>query len=220
MMPRFVTAARLRLRAFLLRAEAAQAQQMASDAVAEDGPTTPEPNLFKRCWYSVCRDFKRNNNWPDPFVTTDRANTRIHYDVATANGWRIQNTLEDHHFVDDGTELTSAGKLKVAAIINQTPVNYRAIFVLRDENPEKTAGRIVSIHESVAVVLGDRPPVPIFETYDKPRGTPAYYVDEVTRRYQATIPDPRLPDDSDSSSMSSGYSGGSGSGGSDSGSGN
>ena len=81
----------------------------------------------------------------------------------------MQNTLGDHHFVDDGTELTAAGKLKVAAIINQTPLSYRAIFVLRDENAETTAGRIVSIQEAVAVVLGDRPPVPIFETYDKPR---------------------------------------------------
>jgi hypothetical protein len=197
--------------ALLPQSVLAQNGNLDCDVVAEDS-AKPEPNFFKRAWYSVCRDFKRNNNWPDPFVTADRANTRIHFDLATANGWRVQNTLGDHHFVDNGTELTEAGRLKIAAIINQTPLCYRAVFVLRDQDAERTAGRVVAVQEAVAVVLGDRPPVPIFETYDKPRGTPAYYVDEVTRRYQATIPDPRLPEDDSGSSMSSGYSGGSGSG--------
>ena len=119
----------------------------------------------------------------------------------TANGWRIQNTLSDHHFEDDSAQLTEAGRLKVAAIINETPLAYRAVFILRDADPDITAGRIASVQEAVSVVLGDRPPVPIFETYDKPRGTPAFYVDEVTRRYQATIPDPRLPTDDSCSSV-------------------
>jgi hypothetical protein len=187
----------------------AQSGNMDADVVAEDS-AKPEPNFFKRAWYSVCRDFKRNNTWPDPFVAADRANTRVHFELATANGWRVQNTLGDHHFVDNGTELTEAGRLKIAAIINQTPLCYRAVFVLRDIDPERTAGRVVAVQEAVATVVGDRPPVPIFETYDKPRGTPAYYVDEVTRRYQATIPDPRLPEDDSSSSMSSGSGSGNG----------
>ncbi len=181
------------------QAPAAPCEDGTCDDSASNG--RKEPNIFKRAWYSVCRDFKRNNNWPDPFVTTDRANTRIHFDLDTANGYRVQNTLSEHHFVDDSTELTQAGRLKVAAIINYTPVCYRAIFVLRDENPEKTAGRVASIQEAVAQINGDRPPVPIFETYDKPRGTSANYVDEVTRRYQATIPDPRLPEETDNSAM-------------------
>jgi len=192
-------------------------QQRASDCEACDGaqPDAQKPGLLKRAWVSVCRDFKRNNNWPDPFVAADRVNTRLPFDLSTANGWRIQNTLSAHHFDDNSTQLTEAGRLKVAAIINETPLAYRAVFVLRDNDPEITAGRVVSIQEAVARVLGDRPPVPVFETYDKPRGTPAYYVDEVTRRYQATIPDPRLPDDDSGSSMSapgSGYGSGSGSG--------
>jgi hypothetical protein len=196
-------------------------QQMASDCEICDGANSGEaiegqkPNLLKRAWLSVCRDFKRNNNWPDPFVTADRVNTRIPFDLSTANGWRIQNTLSAHHFEDNSPQLTEAGRLKVAAIINETPLAYRAVFVLRDVDPEITAGRVASIQEAVAKVLGDRPPVPVFETYDKPRGTPAYYVDEVTRRYQATIPDPRLPDDDSSSGSSSpgaGYGSGSGTG--------
>ena len=124
------------------------------------------------------------------------------FDICTANGWRIQNTLSDHHFNDAG-DLTEAGELKVAAIINDTPLPYRAIFVLRGEDPGITATRVVSIQEGVARILGDRPPVPIFETYEKPRGTPAYYVDEVTRRYQDTIPDPRLPEEQDAGVSSS-----------------
>jgi hypothetical protein len=186
----------------------AQDPNVATDEACDDTVSgEPKPNIFKRAWMSVCRDFKRNNNWPDPFVTADRLTTRIPFDVCTANGWRIQNTLSDHHFEDDSTKLTEAGRLKVSAIINESPVAYRAIFILRDVDPSITAGRIGSVQEAVSVVLGDRPPVPIFETYEKPRGTSAMYVDEVTRRYQATIPDPRIPTDESSTSTGSGSSG-------------
>jgi hypothetical protein len=167
-----------------------------------DGTPTQKPSLAKRAWLSICRDFRRNNAWPDPYVAADRVNTRVPFDICTANGWRIQNTLSDHHFTDTG-DLTEAGELRVAAIINETPLPYRAIFVLRADDPGITAERVVSIQEGVAKILGDRPPVPIYETYEKPRGTPAYYVDEVTRRFQATIPDPRLPEEQDAGVSSS-----------------
>lgn len=170
----------------------------------EGTPPTRKPGFLKRTWSSWCRDFKRSNAWPDPFVAADRVSVRLPFDVCVANGWRFQNTLTEAHFVDNHSQLTEAGALKVAAIINDSPLPYRAIFVLRDSDPEVTAGRIVSIQEAVAKILGDRAPVPIYETYDKPRGAAANYIDEVTRRYQATMPDPRLPGDDDDSG--SGYS--------------
>jgi len=206
------------LTAVALSAPCAKAQDaLASDAPCngncDEAPTTRKPNRLKRVWSSICRDFKRNNSWPDPFVTADRAATRLPFDLCTANGWRIQNTLSDHHFADAGGQLTPAGRLRVAAIINESPLPYRAIFILRSSEPAVTAERVVAVQETVAGVLGDRPPVPIFETYENPRGASAYYIDEVTRRYQATIPDPRLPEGDDmSGGSSSGSSGSSGSG--------
>ena len=207
---RRLTAALLALTA--MPAADSQAQQpMASDcqacqqgAPAADGR---KPTLLERTWLSICRDFKRNNNWPDPFVTADRVTARVPFDACVANGWRIQNTLSEHHFVENSAELTESGQLKVAAIINESPLCYRAIFVLRGTDAELTSNRVASIQDAASRYLGDRPPVPVFETYDKPRGTPAYYVDEVTRRYQATIPDPRLPAESDSQTPGSGYGG-------------
>jgi len=192
----------------VLPVSVAQAQHEASECQScQDAPVDgKKPNVLKRAWISVCRDFKRNNNWPDPFVTSDRVAARVPFDSCVANGWRIQNTLSAHHFVENSGELTESGQLKVAAIINESPLAYRAIFVLRDVEAEVTADRVASIQVAVSKVLGDRPPVPVFETYDKPRGTPAYYVDEVTRRYQATIPDPRLPQEDGGSSVGAAYS--------------
>lgn len=152
-----------------------------------------KPNVFKRTWMHLCRDFRRSNAWPDPFVTADRVSVRVPFDSMVANGWRLQNTLGDQYFEEDSPNLTEAGRLKIGRIINETPCAYRAIFVLRDEDPQLTADRVAVVQQTTARILGERPPVPIFETYEKPRGAPANYIDAVNEKYQATIPDPRVP---------------------------
>jgi hypothetical protein len=164
-------------------------------APCNDAPPVVEkkPNVFKRTWMHVCRDFRRSNAWPDPFVTVDRASVRQPFDAEVANGWRLQNTLGEQYFEDDSPNLTEAGRLKIGRIINETPVAYRAIFVLRGEDPQLNADRVAMVQQSTARILGERPAVPIFETYEKPRGAPANYIDAVNEKYQATIPDPRVP---------------------------
>ncbi|MBI2823553.1 MAG: hypothetical protein HYX69_02545 [Planctomycetia bacterium] len=162
-------------------------------------PAPREVGVVKKAWIGFWRDYKRNYRWPDPFVTADRLSVRVPFETMTLNGWRLQNTLSEHHFDGDSTRLTEAGRLKVSAIINETPVAYRAIFVLRTNDPAISAGRVAAVQEQAALVLGDRQPVPVFETYEKARGAPAMYIDEVTRRYQATTPDPRLPNDDSAS---------------------
>jgi len=152
-----------------------------------------KPNVFKRTWMHLCRDFRRNNSWPDPFITADRVATRAPFDAQVANGWRLQNTLGEQYFEDDSPNLTEAGRLKIGRIINETPVAFRAIFVLRTEDPQLNADRVAMVQQSAARILGERPAVPIFETYEKPRGAPANYIDAVNEKYQATIPDPRVP---------------------------
>ena len=152
-----------------------------------------KPNVMKRAWMSVCRDFRRSNAWPDPFVGADREATRLPFDAQIANGWRLQNTVGEQYFEADSADLTEAGRLKIARIINETPTAYRAIFVLRGEDPVMNADRVASVQQVAARTLGERPSVPIFETYEKPRGAPANYIDAVNEKYEATIPDPRVP---------------------------
>ncbi len=175
------------------------------EAQCEDCQPAPKPpNMLKRAWISVCRDFKRSNAWPDPFVTADRVAVRAPFDTMVVNGWRLQNTLSDHHFEDDSDRLTEAGRLKVAAIINHTPISYRAVFILRTQDPALTADRVASVQQETARILGDRPPVPIFETYEKPPTAAANYIDAVNQKYQSSIPDPRIPMDDEGSSTQAG----------------
>ncbi|HEY2837684.1 MAG TPA: hypothetical protein VGJ26_00935 [Pirellulales bacterium] len=166
-----------------------------SMAPPDEAPPVVEkkPNIVKRAWMHVCRDFRRSNAWPDPFVTVDRVAVREPFAAEVANGWRLQNTLGEQYFEADSPTLTEAGRLKIARIINETPTAYRAIFVLRSEDPVLNADRVAMVQQSAARTLGERPPVPIFETYEKPRGAPANYIDAVNEKYEATIPDPRVP---------------------------
>jgi hypothetical protein len=166
-------------------------------------PASAGDQPVRRAWNNFCRDFHRNNCWPDPFIAPDRAAVRAPINVMVAQGWKVQNTLGDHHFEGDTAKLTEAGELKVRAILAQSPADFRTIFVLRADDPKLTADRIESTQHLATKLVQDGVPPQVVETTEKPRGTPAYYIDEVTRRYQSTTPDPRLPTDNDSSDSSS-----------------
>jgi hypothetical protein len=84
-------------------------------------PASAGDQPLKRAWNNFCRDFHRNNCWPDPFVVPDRVAVRAPINVMVAQGWKIQNTLGDHHFEGDTAKLTEAGELKVRAVIAQSP---------------------------------------------------------------------------------------------------
>ncbi len=168
--------------------------------IPQTSPAGDQP--VRRAWNNFCRDFRRNNCWPDPFVVPDRVAVRAPFAVMVAQGWRIQNTLGEHHFEGDTAKLTEAGELKVRAILAQSPPEFRTVFVLRADDPKLTAERIDSTQQFVAKLSQDGAAPQVLETTEKPRGTPAYYIDEVTRRYQSTTPNPRLPEDGDSSDSS------------------
>jgi len=167
-------------------------------------PASAGDQPVRRAWDAFCRDFHRNNCWPDPFVVADRAAVRLPINVNVAQGWKIQNTLGDHHFEGETAKLTEAGELKVRAVIAQSPTAYRTIFVLRTDDPKLTNERIENTQQFADKLVQDGAAPQVVETTEKPRGTPAYYVDEVTRRYQSTTPDPRLPTDDSESSSSAG----------------
>ena len=185
------------LAALVVSAAIPLASVSAEPYTVTDQPSAPvveqKPNVVKRAWMSVCRDFRRNNAWPDPFVTKDRAAVHEPFDAQVVNGWRLQNTVGEQYFEDDSADMTEAGRLKIARIINETPIAYRAIFILRGDDPALTADRIATVQQVAARALGERPAVPIFETYEKPRGAPANYIDAVNETYEATMPYPRVP---------------------------
>ena len=70
-------------------------------------------------WYSVCRDFKRNNCWPEAFTPADRLATRAPFVLMVNNGWRRQNMLAEHHFEEGTATLNESGELKIRWTMTQ-----------------------------------------------------------------------------------------------------
>ena len=115
--------------------------------------------------------------------------------VMTANGWRRQNMLTDLHFTDNN-DLTEAGDLMVRWILFEAPHAHRVIYVHRGASGMDTATRMAVVALAAQRAAPGQPIPPILETSISDTGWPASEVEKITRRYDATIPDPRLPKDS------------------------
>jgi hypothetical protein len=160
---------------------------------------------------NVARDFRRNNCWYDNFVPDDRAAQRAPFAMMVSNGWRLQNTLDDYYFLQDTAVLTEAGQIKVQQIVLYTSPGYRAIFVHRTTDPQMTAERIQNVQQAAAKFAPEGEIPVVVETYFRPRGMPAEYINDIYSRYRNTTPNPRYQS---ASGSSGGSSGGSSSGGS------
>jgi hypothetical protein len=146
---------------------------------------------------SVARDTKRNNCWPEPFPRADREAVRAPFVIMVANGWRRQNTLGDHHFTPETGELNSAGQLRVRAILLEGLPQHRFLSVYRTDRPNETAARVASVQRYAAQTVRDGVMPQIMETDLPAPGWSARWVEQVDRKYEASIPDPRLPKQQD-----------------------
>lgn len=155
---------------------------------------------LKYHWNRFKAIYRANLNWPSPWLQPDRAMARAPFDVMVAQGWQEQNTLTDDHFLPGSAELSETGRLKIADILINSPVQYRTIFVERTWEGPSTAERIKSVQEFAARRLPEAGEVAVAETIRKRYGTSAEYTDTVLRQFQASQPTPRLP-----ASSSTGY---------------
>jgi hypothetical protein len=147
---------------------------------------------------SVVRDTKRRNCWPQPFVIPDRHAVRSPFAVMVANGWRRQNLLGDHHFVDQSGELTEAGRLKVRWVLTEAPQHHRTIYVHTADNPELTAARIDSVQQLAAQLVPEGELPLVLETGIPAQGWPAARADMIGRKFEESTPEPRLKEASPS----------------------
>jgi uncharacterized membrane protein YgcG len=129
--------------------------------------------------------------------------------VMAANGWRRQNMLTDLHFTDNN-QLTEAGELMVRWILYEAPQARRVIYVHRGTTGEDTATRMAAVATTAQKAAPGQPIPPILETSISDAGRPAREVEIISRRFDATMPDPRLPKDASGGGSSGGSSGGTG----------
>jgi len=143
---------------------------------------------------SVARDTKRRNCWPEPFLRPDRHAVRAPLAVMVSNGWRRQNLLADHHFIDQGGKLTEAGRMKIRWILTEAPLQHRTIYVHRADDPQITAARIDNVQQLAAQLVPEGALPLVLETSIPVRGWPAARADMIGRKFEASTPEPRLPE--------------------------
>jgi hypothetical protein len=144
-------------------------------------------------WYRAKLDYQRVNAWPEPFRSDDRQLVPAPFIIMKDKGWQLENTITDFHFDAETQQLTRAGELKLHNILNTAPLHRRTVFVLNGHNPQATAVRVGSVQNSLSRMIFDGPPPAVVQTHVAPRGWPAEYVDDITRKAQSSRPAPILP---------------------------
>jgi hypothetical protein len=145
-----------------------------------------------RAWESVCRGYEMNRDWPEPYYHEDKRSVREPFAIMIANGWRQQNTLGTHHFHDNSTELTEAGRMRIFWIANHAHDPHRTVFVQQAGDIESTDERLASVRAYLASLETDDPPPQVVETSDGVRGWPADRIDSIERAFEKSSPPPRL----------------------------
>lgn len=136
---------------------------------------------------------KQNVKWPDQFVDHDRGAARAPFQAMIANGWRSQNTVANYHFNEETGELNDTGRLKVRSVIMETPVEWRAVYVLRADSPDLTANRVKAVQEYAVELSQGEPPPPVLVTVIEPRGTRGDVANGVNQRFMENAPAPVIP---------------------------
>jgi hypothetical protein len=145
-------------------------------------------------WFTVKRDWHRQNAWPDPFVYPDRASVISPLALQVSNGWRAQNLIGEYYFDTETQELSSSGKERVRFILTQSPPQFRTVFVQRAADPAKTATRMASVNRAAANAMPRGELAQVEETDLIPRGWPAEEINNTYVNMIKTAPAPRLPE--------------------------
>jgi hypothetical protein len=140
----------------------------------------------------IGRDIKNRNCWPDQYYPISVAEARAPSCIMVANGWRKQNLLGEYHFQPTTGQLTEAGSEKLRWILTVGPEQHRVVYVHAAYTVEETAARLSAVQQ-LALKITPRGLPPILTTTISDDGWPADQVDLIGRKYQATMPPPRLP---------------------------
>lgn len=143
-------------------------------------------------WSRFKTDYHRNNAWPEPFVSADRAATREPFELQKNNGWRLQNTIGTLLFDKNTNEVNQAGEQQIRWILTQTPPNRRAVFVLRGETKEQTDQRVDSVQRCISKLCPEGELPPVLLTSQDQTGGPGEYFQRIDEAMKSSMPTPRI----------------------------
>src|SRR5262245_1629049 len=103
------------MRRWLLAGAATVSMTLAGTALAGEG--------WNDFWCGAYTDFYRNNSWPEPFVSADRAVARLPFCLQVDNGWKMHNTVGSYLYDTNTQQLNQAGELLVKWIVTQAPLH-------------------------------------------------------------------------------------------------
>jgi hypothetical protein len=150
--------------------------------------------FFDEGAHYVKRGYHANQMWPWPYQCPDRIAVREPFCLMVNNGWRRQNLLGAHHFNPDSNQLTTAGELRVQAIMTQAPIDRRNIFIERSLNADMNAARLTAVRDYAAKVSTDGQTPLVEQTYLISEGRPAAVVDATNVKFMQAMPAPVLPE--------------------------
>ncbi len=144
-------------------------------------------------WVDVESGWHTNNRWPTPYTNIDRGAVQSYMAVGVDRGWQKQNLLGEHHFEEDGKRLTPAGLARVKSILVYSPPQFRTVWVERGNTPDATAKRVDAVQQAVVGLTPEGSLAPVLASDLLYEGWSSEQADMVGRKYNSSVPSPRLP---------------------------
>ncbi|TWT90672.1 hypothetical protein Mal64_10670 [Pseudobythopirellula maris] len=163
---------------------------IAATILCLSAPSVGSAFWLEDCYNHLEQGRRENQAWPMPYVCPDRRHAYAPFDAMIANGTRRQNLLGSHHFNEDATQLTQAGKLRVHWILTQQPEGRRQVFIEPSMTAATTEARVAAARD-FAQGLGTG--AEVNETTILSDGRPAVVVDYVNTKFRENMLIPALP---------------------------
>lgn len=145
---------------------------------------------------------QRNSAWPKPFECHDRQVYFATWYPMYQRGYDVQTTLSDAHFDKDTNELNTAGKQKIAGIMQHLPKERRQLLVYENGDLAGTQKRVEQVRSATSTWFGHLGDIKIATTPMPAYGQSASLVQRFNTDFPGALPSPGV------STASSGTGGG------------
>lgn len=147
-------------------------------------------------WDAFKRRFKldtdRNEAWPHPFLTADRAAYRAMWAPCYDRGWEIEHTLSGACFDDETGKLNRLGAAKIAQLVHTAPSNRKTLFIHQNQSSELAQSRLSQVENYIRQEYGRSAGVAVAVTRNFPVTGSGAYAENISRQWQSNLPRPVL----------------------------